>query len=1689
MAGSGEGAAGPRGVREAPSTSLDVEDDLQLVAQLGGLRARSARAQAVSSQLNLALVGLRVSQSPRLAEHCQHSGQQNLIPVQAQCPARQPLQQQHQQPWQHQPQQPQYHRDNLQHSHDQRPQYPVEQNSIPSLDQLEQKQQLRHQDSNLTSAGHRSTPPLPQDLLLASPRASSDATTQGAPCSAATTARSLSPPIHQTNVITFADEQRSAAAATCGIVAAAAAATSLTSAGPPQPSPGGGSRSAVVAAAAAAGQRGRPRQQQPQQSTPRQQQPTSQDGRGAQSRRSTVQQSSMAASQDRALKTSSPCVQKVPQLQLPPKSEASPSLAAQVGQEPTDARTYLDLAEDLVRFAISKAATPLGSRRRGCCSACALRAWQAWTAAKRLRAMTAEQLFLQRSRFQSQQLSGRLPLQSGSVVPSPPPPVIAAACWRAWRTQARAAARLLSKSRVAQMAAAQTELLSAGLAARCWVAWRRMAEVAGQQRRRVKDAHWTQCKRQLLQPALRGWSLWVLAAKADAQVKAEAAACADECLAAEVRLDQAMKQHAKQITVHALARQSLSERLAWAQNFALLTAMMSSWRLQAALLRAGTQAANSQKEAAAAAMAQCELGEQERFRQLQEMHDAELAQLQEKHSLASEASVAREAELKRQSSDQMLEIRHLREEMQRMHEMHQMQHEELFRWQHQSLEGNQERQQFQEHCRRSVQEQWQLQQQTLEELRKKHLEVVPMLAAHRVDPGVPQERQQLEQCFEARLRQQRLETEQQLEHSLQEQRRKHEQLLDQHRLQSSEQRESRCLGWERRWSARAAREEAEMVQAVLQSWGSLAGRSWRCHSAALERSAACDRGLLGWALVRACWALWASCAAEVRRLSCAEQRARCLLRPAQRRALQCAVQAAVALRREKQAVVILQAWRRIIREAEVRKWRVEATAQGDESFRQHLVVHVCMVSWCCRAVRSLSRRAAQRAAVAAGELMLCGHQPTLLLQLIFQSWRLLQLDSQYLQVREQAQSAADFETRAQHAYKSVQNCLQLQKVKLASLLELLGVALAGAQDKSLKSLVFACLARHAAAGRREAARVASKEVQLQLQVQLERQRSEFRKAAEAAAARLVRGQQRHQNSMASLGNIVCFQKYMSLLLSVWGRWRCRACGQAAAAAAQQLEILEVRCEELVRRLDWENSRWQQLDNAAEAQSCQEPVLLVEQAQAPMSNTAEASHDTVSHCAEVESQLVLEADSGSGILDAGETVPEQNWLDFSVPIGADIHATPLPSPQIEERSISVPTCEGGDVLAIHSLGPCNEETSISVPSWESSPHIDERSRPMSMPTCEGSDDFVIRSPSPCTEESSVPMPIFSGEEGVLLRIQSPRPHSEDASTCAPHIEECAVSIPICSSQGCDVLRIQSPCPHNEDASTYACGLAYRDKDKLHDVLQEVHQVQLELREKGWLEPQQFLNPGSQCCTPTSSRRQGVEEDILCADSSMQTELELAWSSQLGTRRVPGTPEDAPLSPPLPNDSALVEHAVLEDSQDGEAGDTAQRDPPGHFGSSPRMTFDGAQEDAFAKTCSPQEASTTQQDQIFKRINQSLAHALADLAPRARDGGPLCAVDAGPAKSSECEDQVSARFNGEHGKESLVDELTPGRFCFPGFEASPASVDGEEGETGPCRRASATKDHRRHVGRSPPRSISEGLARLHCVTSSLRQRSEH
>lgn len=1285
-----------------------------------------------------------------------------------------------------------------------------------------------------------------------------------------------------------------------------------------------------------------------------------------------MQQSSVAASQDWVLKPSS-AVQKVPQLQLPLQSGASPSLVAQVRQEPAAEQSYLDLADGLVRLAISKAAAPLGLRRRRCCSACALRAWQAWTAAKRLRATTAEQLFLQRSRFQAQQLSGRSkPLQLASLAPSPQPLVIAEACWRAWRTQARAAvARLLPRCRVAQMAVAHAQLASAGVAAQCWVAWRRLVEAAGHQRRRAKEAQWTQCRRQLLQPALRGWSLWVLASKADAQVKAEAAACADECLAAEVRLDQAVQQHAKQTLAYALARQGMSEKLFRAEDFALLTSAVDSWRLQAALLRAGRHAEKSQKEAVAAATAQCELEEQERFRQLQEIHDAEQNQLQEKHSLELDAAAAREAELVRESSDKRLEINRLQEEMQRMREMQQMQREELLRWQHQTLEGNRDRrqleQQLEEQTRRSLEEHQQL-QQTLEEQRQKNME----------------ERQQLEHCLEEKQRQQNIEKEQQLEHVLQGQQQEYAQLREQHRLQASEQRKSRCLGWARRWSSRAAAEEAEIVQVVLRSWGALAGKCWRWHSAALERSAACDRGLLGWALTRACWALWTGCVAEVRRVSFAEQRAKCLLRPAQRRALQCAIQAAVALRREKQAIVFLQAWRRTVREAEVRKWRAEVKAKGDKELRWRQVVQACLVSWCCQAARSLARRASQRAASAEAELLgPYGHQQQLLLRLILQTWQLLRLDSQYLQIRDKAQAAEEFETRAQHAYKNVQNCFQLQRVKLTSLQELLGVALAGAQEKSLKSLVFAALARHAAARRREAARVNSKEMQVQLQVQLERQRSEFRKAAEEAAGRLIRGQQRHQSSMASLGSIMCSQKHMSLLLSVWGRWRCLACGQAAAAAAQQLEILEGRCEELVQRLDWENSRWQQLDEAAEAQGCQEASVLVEPGQLPMLNIAEievkqddhvqnASQDAVPKCAEDDSQPVLEADECcSGIAGAAqEAFPEENWLDFSVPL--------------------------------------------------------------------------------CSNEA-----------------------------------------------------IQSPSPQSEERSTYPSGVASPDKDKLHDVLQEVHQVQLELRAKGWLEPssQQLLTPSSPCCTPTSSYHQGIiDEEIPCADSSMQMELELAWSSQLGTRRCPGTPEDAeggPSSPWSPNEFALVEQPASQAWQDGEPADAVGEDTLEYSASSPKITFEAAEEkeEVFVETYSPlpkpkepSTAATTtkQQEQIFERINQSLASALADLAPQARHGDPLCPLDVGPPKPSNREDENCARFSGAYGQEE-VDGPMPGRFCFPGFEALPPHVEAGEQEAAPCRRASAVKDHRSNVGRSSPRSISEGLAHLRSVTSSLMQKS--
>ncbi|CAE8705447.1 unnamed protein product, partial [Polarella glacialis] len=53
---------------------VNVEEDLLLIAQLSGLRVRSARAQAVSSQLSLALAGLR-TQSPRSPEESSDGGE------------------------------------------------------------------------------------------------------------------------------------------------------------------------------------------------------------------------------------------------------------------------------------------------------------------------------------------------------------------------------------------------------------------------------------------------------------------------------------------------------------------------------------------------------------------------------------------------------------------------------------------------------------------------------------------------------------------------------------------------------------------------------------------------------------------------------------------------------------------------------------------------------------------------------------------------------------------------------------------------------------------------------------------------------------------------------------------------------------------------------------------------------------------------------------------------------------------------------------------------------------------------------------------------------------------------------------------------------------------------------------------------------------------------------------------------------------------------------------------------------------------------------------------------------------------------------------------------------------------------------------------------------------------------------
>jgi len=292
-----------------------------------------------------------------------------------------------------------------------------------------------------------------------------------------------------------------------------------------------------------------------------------------------------------------------------------------------------------------------------------------------------------------------------------------------------------------------------------------------------------------------------------------------------------------------------------------------------------------------------------------------------------------------------------------------------------------------------------------------------------------------------------------------------------------------------------------------------------------------------------------------------------------------------------------------------------------------------------------------------------------------------------------------------------------------------------------------------------------------------------------------------------------------------------------------------------------------------------------------------------------------------------------------------------------------------------------------------------------------------------------------------------------------------SVPLCEADLGPCKEVREAEAKWQDEEMPVEGWLEPQEDKLQKVLQDLADVQLELQESQ--SPKRLLQP--------------------------HLSLERAWADELGARRAPATPTDSTPLPPATPPSFSKNLAAWEGAEENLAADFVRSSPdtatelarnvpvsadlssPCLWGTSPtspepeRELQPPEPQDGCGRYFSP-----AQEEQIFNRINRSLEIALAEVPSQESGGQPneqssadaaLAHADARPLPGHEAE--------------------APSGLCQPSDE-----------ETGPapCRRASAALEH--HTDRKAPlqakpfpRSISEGLARLRCVTSELQFQTKH
>jgi len=600
-----------------------------------------------------------------------------------------------------------------------------------------------------------------------------------------------------------------------------------------------------------------------------------------------------------------------------------------------------------------------------------------------------------------------------------------------------------------------------------------------------------------------------------------------------------------------------------------------------------------------------------------------------------------------------------------------------------------------------------------------------------------------------------------------------------------------------------------------------------------------------------------------------------------------------------------------------------------------------------------------------------------------------------------------------------------------------------------------------------------------------------------AAARHKWRERRQQMTMEQFAVWLTCQKHLVLLLSIWGRWRCRARSHVATQAARQLEALEARCNDFMHRLSYERPQapetsWPQLE-APTANEERLPENLQEKPR-HLSETFSAEHAWLLEQQELLAQAHPELGGSSTELKLQEARRSHGIVPSAMavpPLALQQDTTLLQ----QLLSLQLPVTEEDSELPGNSFvqrmeDALGHESHLPDPSPHPQERLDDCVQPEGQhdikeleqrDTLQADQESLVRNGQMGTES-----PELAGDS-VAAKVS--RVERREARTQVEASEPCSepgpygrakpgetdsspkdwdFSVPLCEADLGPCKEVREAEPKWQDVEMPVEGWLAPQEDKLQKVLQDLADVQLELQESR--SPKRLREPYSS--------------------------LERAWADELGARRAPATPTDStPLTPATPpsfsKNLAAWEGAepeklaadVFVRSSPDTATELARKvsadlSSPCLWGTSPtspepeRELQPPEPQDGCGRYFSP-----AQEEQIFNRINRSLEIALADVPSQESGGG-------------QPNEQSSADAALAH-----ADARPP-----PGHEAE-AFSEPSDAETGPApcrrdgqRRASAALEHRAD-GKAPlqakpfPRSISEGLARLRCVTSELEFQTKH